>query len=77
MYPQADGTVKIAAGWLIEQAGFKGLREGAVGVYDKQALVLVHYGQGSGLELMAFAQRICAKVFEQFGVQIAPEPIVY
>lgn len=76
-YPQADGSVKIAAGWLIEQAGFKGLRAGAVGVYEKQALVLVHYGQGTGLELMAFAQRVSDSVFDKFGVRISPEPVVY
>ncbi|GHA74713.1 UDP-N-acetylenolpyruvoylglucosamine reductase [Formosimonas limnophila] len=76
MYPQPDGTVKIAAGWLIEQAGFKGLRDGAVGVYEKQALVLVHHGGGTGAELMALAQRISAAVFTQFGVRISPEPMV-
>lgn len=75
-YPQPDKQVKIAAGWLIEQAGFKGQRDGAVGVYDKQALVLVNHGGGTGAELMAFAARIAQTVFEQFGVVIAPEPIV-
>lgn len=75
-YPQADGTAKIAAGWLIEQAGFKGLRDGAVGVYDKQALVLVNHGGGTGAQLMAFAAQIERAVLAKFGVVIAPEPIV-
>lgn len=75
-YPQPNGDVKIAAGWLIEQSGFKGKREGHVGVYDKQALVLVHYGQGCGDELMAFALTIAQAVQAQFGVLISPEPIV-
>ncbi len=77
-YPMADGQVKLAAGWLIEQAGWKGQRSesGAVGVYDKQALVLVHHGGGSGAQLMAFAQRIAEDVAEKFGVRIEPEPIV-
>ena len=76
-YAQPDNEVKIAAGWLIEQAGFKGYRDGAVGVYDKQALVLVHYGHGNGTQLMALAQQIAAAVATKFGVTITPEPIVY
>ena len=77
MYAQPNNESKIAAGWLIEQAGFKGLRDGEVGVYDKQALVLVHYGQGTGGQLMALAQRISAQVLQKFDVLITPEPIVY
>ena len=77
MYAQPNNESKIAAGWLIEQAGFKGLRDGEVGVYDKQALVLVHYGQGNGAQLMALAQRISAQVLQKFDVLITPEPIVY
>ncbi|MGL4766620.1 MAG: UDP-N-acetylmuramate dehydrogenase [Formosimonas sp.] len=76
-YPQPDGQVKVAAGWLIERAGFKGYRDGAVGVYTKQALVLVHYGNGTGTQLMALAHTIARAVYAQFGVQISPEPIVY
>ena len=76
-YPQADGSVKIAAGWLVEQAGYKGVRDGTVGVYEKQALVLVHHGGGRGADLMALAQRISDGVFAKFGVRISPEPIVY
>lgn len=76
-YSQDNGMVKIAAGWLIEQAGFKGVLDGHVGVYEKQALVLVHYGDGSGGELMTLAQRISGAVLEKFGILIEPEPIIY
>lgn len=77
-YPMVDGRVKLAAGWLIEQAGWKGVRsaDGHVGVYDQQALVLVHHGGGNGAQLMAFAQRIAEDVHHRFGVAIEPEPIV-
>ncbi|TDR30521.1 UDP-N-acetylmuramate dehydrogenase [Hydromonas duriensis] len=76
-YPQTEHLVKVAAGWLIEQSGFKGLRDGAVGVYDKQALVLVHHGGGTGLQLMALARRIQEAVFLKFNIKISSEPIVY
>lgn len=76
-YAQPNHQVKIAAGWLIEQAGYKGFRDGAVGVYDKQALVLVHYGNGSGAQLMLLAKQIADAVAQKFGVVISPEPIVY
>ena len=77
-YPMADGRVKLAAGWLIEQAGWKGARsaEGHVGVYDKQALVLVNHGGGTGAQLMALARAIAEDVQSKFGVTIEPEPIV-
>ena len=77
-YPMADGRVKLAAGWLIEQAGWKGIRsaDGHVGVYDKQALVLVNHGGGTGTQLMALARAIAEDVQSKFGVSIEPEPIV-
>ena len=77
-YPMADGRVKLAAGWLIEQAGWKGIRsaDGHVGVYDKQALVLVNHGGGTGTQLMGFARVIADDVQSKFGVFIEPEPIV-
>lgn len=77
-YPMSNGMVKLAAGWLIEQAGWKGFRspDGHVGVYDKQALVLVHHGGGSGAQLMQLARQIAADVQQKFGVLIEPEPIV-
>ena len=72
-YPQPDGTIKVAAGWLIEQAGWKGKRVGQVGMHAQQALVLVNYGGANGPELWAHAQRVQASVFEQFGVHLEPE----
>ena len=77
-YPMADGGVKLAAGWLIEQAGWKGFcsADGHVGVYAKQALVLVHHGGGTGAQLMQLARQIAADVQHKFGVLIEPEPIV-
>jgi UDP-N-acetylmuramate dehydrogenase len=68
---------KLAAGWLIDQCGFKGYQSGHVGVYDKQALVLVNHGGGTGKELLALAQQIQAKVFDTFQVQLTIEPVIY
>lgn len=73
-YPQADGQIKLAAGWLIEQAGWKGFREGDAGVHRLQSLVLVNYGQASGLQLHQLAQKIQADIFERFGVTLEMEP---
>ncbi|UCJ16084.1 UDP-N-acetylmuramate dehydrogenase [Pseudomonas sp. MM211] len=75
-YPQADGQVKLAAGWLIEKAGWKGFRDGDAGVHRLQALVLVNYGQASGQQLLALAQRIQADIAERFGVSLEIEPNV-
>lgn len=75
-YPQADGQVKLAAGWLIERAGWKGFREGDAGVHRLQALVLVNYGRASGEQLLALARRIQADVAARFGVGLEIEPNV-
>ena len=72
-YPDAEEMVKIPAGWLIEQAGWKGWRDEHVGVYEKQALVLVHYGGGTGQDIVRLAQRIQNSVEEKFGIRISPE----
>lgn len=72
-YPQADGLVKLAAGWLIEQVGLKGQRIGAVGCYEKQALVLVNFGQGTATELQQMIALIQQKVREKFAVVLEPE----
>lgn len=72
-YDEPNGKVKIPAGWLIEQAGWKGWRNEHVGVYDKQALVLVHYGGGSGKEIVELANKIQKSVHEKFGISISPE----
>ncbi|QYY30982.1 UDP-N-acetylmuramate dehydrogenase [Cupriavidus pinatubonensis] len=75
-YAQPDGSFKLAAGWLIDRCGFKGLNDGPVGVYGKQALVLVHHGGGTGAALLALAGRIADTVQARFGVRIEPEPVV-
>lgn len=65
--------VKISAGWLIEQCGWKGKRQGDVGTYDKQALVIVNYGSGTGAAIQQFAQQIQQSVFDTFRIQLTPE----
>lgn len=72
-YPAADGCRKIAAGWLIDQAGMKGYRKGNVGVHNRQALVLVNFGGATGNEVIALAQEVQRAVFEKFGIRIEPE----
>ena len=71
-YPSAEG-VKVAAGWLIEQTGWKGKRIGEVGVHAKQALVLVNYGGGTGEEIKKLSEQIQASVYDKFGVQLQAE----
>ena len=71
-YPSVLGA-KLAAGWLIEQCGWKGKRFGNVGVHERQALVIVNYGNGNGLEIKALAEKIEASVLEKFGVFLTPE----
>ncbi len=73
-YPQADGRVKLAAGWLIERAGWKGFRDGDAGVHRLQALVLVNYGNATGSQLLGLARRIQADILERFGVELEIEP---
>ncbi len=76
-YPQDDGQMKLAAGWLIEQAGWKGYRQGDAGVHRLQSLVLVNHGQASGAQLHDLAQRIQADILERFGVALEMEPNLY
>jgi UDP-N-acetylmuramate dehydrogenase len=75
-YPQADGQVKLAAGWLIERAGWKGFREGDAGVHRLQALVLVNYGKATGAQLLNLARRIQADIAQRFAVELEIEPNV-
>ena len=74
-YPQPDGRVKIAAGWLIEQAGWKGRSLGPVGMYEKQALVLVNHGGATGADVIALMRAVQRDVAEKFGVELTPEPV--
>jgi len=76
-YRVSDSEVKIPAGWLIEQAGFKGKQFGDAGVHKNQALVLVNYGNASGQEIWDLAMMIKTAVFKQFGIKINPEVNIY
>jgi UDP-N-acetylmuramate dehydrogenase len=74
-HAQADGSEKLAAGWLIDQCGWKGRSLGAAGVYPKQALVLVNNGGASGADVVRLAQAIQADVLLRYGVRLEPEPV--
>ena len=76
-YPQPDGSYKLAAGWLIEQAGLKDMRLHGVWVYDKQALVLVNENAHSFSDLWAMVTHIQQTVMQIYGVQLEPEPEIF
>ena len=72
-YPINENCVKVPAGWLIEQAGWKGKKVGNVGVHDQQALVLVNYGNGKGNEIKELASTIQESIEKKFDILISPE----
>jgi len=72
-YPLANGNVKLAAGWLIEQCGWKGKSRGNAGVHSLQALVLVNLGNATGQEIFDLSEEILQGVFEKFGVRLERE----
>jgi len=72
-YPQTDGTVKIPAGWMVEQCGWKGKVMGHAGVHKDQALVLVNHGGATGKDILALSDSIWRSVAEEFGIELSPE----
>ena len=72
-YPDGAGSVKVPAAWLIEKAGWKGLRIGNVGTYKTQALVIVNHGGATGKEVVEFSKKIQQSVSELFGIDLIPE----
>ncbi|HRF44857.1 MAG TPA: UDP-N-acetylmuramate dehydrogenase [Candidatus Competibacteraceae bacterium] len=75
-YLQPNGTIKLAAGWLIERCGWKGRNLGPAGVYEHQALVLVNRGGANGVDVLRLARAIQASVQTEFGIELELEPVV-
>lgn len=76
-YPQTNSSVKVAAGWLIDQAGWKGKQLGSVGMFHKQALVLVNYADATLTDVRNTYQAVQSDVKQKFSIQLEPEPVLY
>jgi len=76
-YPITDDMYKIAAGWLIEACGWKGIQKGNVGCYEKQSLVIVHYNNGPGIEIYNFSEEIIQSVLTKFDILLEREVVIY
>jgi UDP-N-acetylmuramate dehydrogenase len=72
-YVVSETEVKVPAGWLIEQAGFKGKRFGDAGIHEKQALVLVNYGNATGEEIVTVSRNIQKTILDKYGISIEAE----
>ncbi|HNY15571.1 MAG TPA: UDP-N-acetylenolpyruvoylglucosamine reductase, partial [Bacteroidales bacterium] len=73
VYDENNGMKKLAAGWLVEQCGWKGKRSGDAGVHEKQALVLVNHGNASGRDILDLSEEIRRSVREKFGIELERE----
>ena len=73
-YPQADGSLKLAAGWLIDQCGLKGKQIGGAAVHEHQALVLVNKNHASAQDVQDLSDFVCQAVWAKFHIQLEPEP---
>lgn len=73
-YPQENGQIKLAAGWLIDQCGFKGKKYGGAAVHEKQALVLINQNHATATDVQVLSDWICTEVQKKFGVTLYAEP---